>query len=87
MTDVRSEAAPILSFHVEEMVDSQVANAVTRAVRALDLGAKLRTDPTTQRLVVEPTNSDAEDVVEILSVAGFSATLVAGTASSGTARP
>ena len=83
MTAFRSDEVPMLSFHVEGMVNNQVAHAVTQAVRALDLGATLRTDSTTQRLVVEPTNSDAEDVVEILSVAGFRATLLPSTAYAG----
>lgn len=80
-----SDEVSVLSFHVEGMANSQVADKVTRVVRSLDLGATIRTDPATQRLVVEPTNSDAEDVVEILSVAGFTATPVASTANAGLA--
>jgi hypothetical protein len=82
MIALRSNGVPTFVFHVEEMVSNRVAGAVTRAVRALDLGAKIRTDPTTQQLDVEPSTSDAQDVVEVLAVAGFTATLTASTADS-----
>jgi hypothetical protein len=82
MIALRPDEPPTLIFHVEGMVNSRVASAVTWAVRALDLGATIRTDPTVQRLYVEPTSSDAEDVVEILSVAGYVASPVTSTGDS-----
>jgi hypothetical protein len=62
-------------FLVEGMSSSRLAGAVARAVRALDRGADVRTDPATQRLDVEPGLSDAQDIIDMLRVAGFTATL------------
>jgi hypothetical protein len=77
-----NDDAATLAFFVEGMVNSRVAGAVSRAVRALDLGAVIRTDPVAQRLDVEPSSSDAEDIVEMLSSSGFTATLTADTVGS-----
>lgn len=82
MIAFRSDDVPMLIFHVKEMMNTQAADDVTRAVRALDLGATIRTDPATQRLDIELTSSDAADVIEFLSVAGFTATLAASTVGS-----
>jgi len=82
MQAIRADDTPMFVFFVEGMVNSRIAGAVTRAVRALDMGAKIRTDPVTQRLDVEPSSSDSEDIVEILGVAGFTATLTESAADS-----
>jgi hypothetical protein len=82
MPEFHADGTPLLVFFVEGMVNSRLAGAVSRAVRAMDLGAKVRTDPVTQRLDVEPGFSDADDIIELLRVAGFAATLAASQAES-----
>lgn len=73
---------PMFVFFVDEMVNSRIAGAVTRAVRALDPGAAICCNSATQRLDIEPSSADAQDIVDILSVAGFTATLAGCTSES-----
>jgi hypothetical protein len=82
MSSLHEDDTPMFVFYVEGMVNSRIAGAVARAVRALDLGAKIRTDPDTRRLDVEPSSSDAEDIIDMLGVAGFTATLAQSAADS-----
>jgi hypothetical protein len=82
MPNLRADSTPMFEFIVEEMVSGRVAGAVSRAVRALDRGAVIRADPATQRLDVAPGASDAEEIVETLRAAGYTATLSARAADS-----
>ena len=77
MPDFRADDTPMLEFLVEGMASTRIAGAVSRAVRALDRHAQVTADPVTQRLEVQPGSADAEDIMDMLRVAGFTATLVA----------
>ena len=82
MLDFRADDSPMYVFFVEGMVSSRIAGAVARAVQALDPSAKIRADPVTHRLDVEPSSSAPDDVIEMLGVAGFTATLAQSTTES-----
>ena len=62
MPDFRSVGPPVSVFSVDEMVNRRVAGELSRAIRALDIGAVIRTDPAAHRLEIEPSCSDAEDI-------------------------
>ena len=75
-TKLAGHHRPVLVFHVDGLAGARSANLVREAVKSLDPNARAWTDVANRRLKVLPDTSDAEDLVEILSTAGFVATLI-----------
>ena len=82
MIAFRPDQKPMLIFHVADMVNRRTAGLVQRAVLALDRHATVRTDFMEQRLDVEPSTSDAADLIAALKQNGFAATIMTSTADS-----
>jgi len=82
MNAFRSNDNPMFVLHVDGMASRRVAGVVTRAVKAFDRGAIVRADHDTRRLDIEPSSSDADDLIQVLAAAGFAATVVASAADS-----
>ena len=75
MTKLQTVPTPALEFSVEAMINRRMAAAVSRAIRALDPGAFIQTEPDTRRLQVQPGTADVDDIIEMLASSGFTATL------------
>lgn len=82
MIAFRPTDKPMLVFHVADMVNHRTAGLVKRALLALDRHATVRCDFMESRLDVEPSASDADDIVAALKANGFASTVVASTAHS-----
>lgn len=66
----------MLAFRVDDMSCAHCASAITKAVRAVDAGAKVEVD-LAQRLVrIVPTETDARELGEAIADAGYTPTLV-----------
>jgi hypothetical protein len=72
-----SDHEPLLVIHVKELASGRVAGAVNRVLKSLDRHATIEIDLTRQRVAIGPSSADAEDLIEILTSAGFTATVVA----------
>ena len=61
----------MLAFRVDDMTCGHCASAITRAVRAVDAGAKVAVDLAAHRVSVEPTEADAEELRAAIAEAGY----------------
>lgn len=61
----------MLAFRVDDMTCGHCASAITRAVRAVDSGAKVVVDLAAHRVSVEPTEADAEELRTAIAEAGY----------------
>jgi copper chaperone len=61
----------MIAFRVDDMTCGHCASAITKAVRAVDIGAKVEVD-LVQRLVrIESTETDARHLGEAITKAGY----------------
>ncbi len=61
----------MLTYRVEDMTCGHCASTITKAVRAVDAGAKVQVDLAGHLVTVEPTEADAAAVTEAITEAGY----------------
>lgn len=63
----------MLSYRVEDMTCGHCASAITKAVRAVDAGAKVEVDLAAHLVHIDPTEADAAGLREAIQQAGYTA--------------
>lgn len=61
----------MISFSVNDMTCGHCVSTITKAVMAVDKGAKVQIDLATHRVQVEPTSADAEQLADAIKEAGY----------------
>lgn len=79
----------MLTYRVDDMTCGHCASTITKAVRAVDAGAKVDIDLAQHLVMVEPTEADVQELSDAITEAGYtpvavqSATVVAKPAKAG----
>lgn len=74
----------MLIYRVEDMTCGHCVSAITKAVRALDSGAKVDVDLSEHLVRIEPTGVAADELLNVITEAGYTAVQVAAEAASTT---
>lgn len=61
----------MLTYRVDDMTCGHCASTITKALRAVDAGAKVEVDLSLHLVTVEPTESDAAELAEAIAEAGY----------------
>lgn len=61
----------MLTYRVDDMTCGHCASTITRAVRAVDRGARVQIDLAQHVVAVEPTEADARQVADAIAEAGY----------------
>ncbi len=67
----------MISFQVNDMTCGHCVSTITKAVKAVDGGAKVQIDLTTHRVEIDPTEADAGALSEAIKEAGYTPVAVA----------
>ena len=59
------------SFEVKDMTCGHCVSTITKAVRAVDQGAKVHIDLATHRVNIDPTEADAAELSAAIRKAGY----------------
>ncbi|MEO5771199.1 MAG: heavy-metal-associated domain-containing protein [Burkholderiaceae bacterium] len=59
------------TFEVKDMTCGHCVSTITKAVRAVDEGAKVQIDLATHRVTIDPTEADAAELSEAIKEAGY----------------
>ncbi len=59
------------TFEVKDMTCGHCVSTITKAVRAVDAGAKVQIDLATHRVMIDPTEADAAELSEAIKEAGY----------------
>jgi copper chaperone len=59
-------------FEVLDMSCGHCVSTITRAIRAVDAGARVEIDLASHRVSVEPTEADAQELADAIREAGYS---------------
>ncbi len=59
------------TFEVKDMTCGHCVSTITKAVRAVDPGAKVQIDLVTHRVTIDPTEADAAALSEAIKEAGY----------------
>ncbi|MEP6875076.1 MAG: heavy-metal-associated domain-containing protein [Burkholderiales bacterium] len=59
------------TFEVKDMTCGHCVSTITKAVRAVDLGAKVQIDLATHRVTIDPTEADAAELSDAIKQAGY----------------
>ena len=59
------------TFEVKDMTCGHCVSTITKAVKALDLGAKVQIDLATHRVTIDPTEADAAALSDAIRQAGY----------------
>ena len=59
------------SFEVKDMTCGHCVSTITKAVRAVDQGAKVQFDLATHRVTIDPTEADAAELSDAIREAGY----------------
>jgi len=62
----------MIAFQVSDMTDANGANAVTRALKAVDRSALVRVDLASLVVEIEPTKASARQLSDAIRRAGYS---------------
>ena len=73
----------MISFQVNDMSCGHCVSTITKAIRAVDQGAKVAVDLASHRVQIEPGEADADDLAEAIRDAGYTPVAVAGSTSQG----
>ena len=68
------------TFEVKDMTCGHCVSTITKAVRAVDHGAKVQIDLATHRVTIEPTEADEAELSAAIKQAGYSPVAVAAVA-------
>ena len=58
-------------FEVKDMTCGHCVSTITKAVRAVDQGAKVQIDLETHRVTIDPTEADAAELSDAIKEAGY----------------
>ena len=61
----------MIAFEVNDMSCGHCVSTITKAVQALDPGARLQIDLTTHRVEIEPATSNAQALSDAIKEAGY----------------
>ena len=61
----------MLDFQVNDMTCNHCAGAITRAIQAIDAGARVQVDLEAKRVQVDPATADAPQVAAAIEEAGY----------------
>ena len=61
----------MLAYRVDDMTCGHCASTITKAIRAVDAGAKVEVDIGQKLVRVEPTEADAEALSDAIKEAGY----------------
>jgi copper chaperone len=67
----------MIAFEVNDMSCGHCVSTITKAVQAVDQGAKVQADLATHRVLIEPTASDAATLGAAIKEAGYTPVPVA----------
>ena len=70
----------MITFQVDDMTCGHCVSTITKAVKAIDGGAKLQFDLATHRVVIEPAESAAAELSDAIKEAGYTPVAVAAIA-------
>ncbi len=59
------------TFEVKDMTCGHCVSTITKAVKAVDQGAKVQIDLATHRVTIDPTEADAAELSEAIRQAGY----------------
>ena len=63
----------MLTYRVDDMTCGHCASTITKAVRAVDAGAKVDIDLAQHLVMVEPTEADVQELSDAIAEAGYDA--------------
>jgi copper chaperone len=61
----------MLAYRVDDMTCGHCASAITKAVRAVDAGARVEVNLAQHLVQIEPTEADAHELSEAITEAGY----------------
>jgi copper chaperone len=61
----------MIAFEVNDMTCGHCVSTITKAVRAIDKGAILNIDLSNHRVVIDPTEADAQELRDAIREAGY----------------
>lgn len=61
----------MLAYRVDDMTCGHCASIITKAVRAVDAGAKVEVDLVQHLVRIEPTEADAQELSTVITEAGY----------------
>ncbi len=67
----------MIAFEVNDMTCGHCVSTITKAVKAVDAGARLDIDLAAHRVQIEPTEADADELREAIQEAGYTPVAVA----------
>ena len=59
------------TFEVKDMTCGHCVSTITKAVRAVDQGAKVQIDLATHHVTIDPTEADAAELSDAIKEAGY----------------
>ena len=65
----------MITFEVSDMSCGHCASSITKAVKALDAGAKVEVDLVKKLVQVQPAESNAQELSEAIAEAGYTPVL------------
>lgn len=72
----------MLTYRVEDMTCGHCANTITKAVRSVDADAKVDVDLSHHLVRIEPTGAAADELLNVITKAGYTPVQVAAEATS-----
>ena len=61
----------MISFQVNDMTCGHCVSSITKAVKALDSGAKVQVDLASHRVEIEPAGANAVELINVIKEAGY----------------
>jgi len=68
----------MIAFEVSDMTCGHCVSTITKALKAVDPGARVQVDLATHRVQIEPTESDAAELGDAIREAGYTPVVLAG---------
>lgn len=70
----------MIAFEVKDMTCGHCVSTITKALKAVDAGARVQIDLAAHRVQIEPTEADAAELSDAIKEAGYTPVQVAETA-------
>jgi len=70
----------MIAFEVNDMTCGHCVSTITKALKAVDPGARVQIDLATHRVQIEPTDADAVELGDAIREAGYTPVVVADAA-------
>ncbi|MFT7773987.1 heavy-metal-associated domain-containing protein [Roseateles sp.] len=68
----------MISFEVNDMTCGHCVSTLTKALKAVDAGARVHIDLASHRIQIEPAQADADELADAIREAGYTPAPVAG---------